>query len=362
MFAQFGETGGFGTGGEFERLTRQYWDAWGQALRGAVPSPSPSPLETGIKAWQDALQWWRGQFAAAPVVGDTVERFGQQAGHWYAQMQQVAAQFAGRSSRPADVVAAWKAALGNSANTLFSDLLDTMAGRGMQGMGEWLRGVQPVLDALKHGSTWLNLPAVGFTREHQQRLKALALAQWQVQQAGQAYNELLLAASQSAFERFERALEERAENGQQPIQTPRALFDVWVDAAEQAYAEVALSEDYRRAYAELANAQMRLRGGIQREIEQVCAQLGMPTRSELDSAHRKIVELERALRQLQEGRGERETPTSAETPAPAAAKPARRTTAGGPGKPRAAKSPARKPARKASASTAGTPRANPDGT
>jgi len=361
MFGQFGNAGGFGTGGEFERLTRHYWDAWGQALRGAAPSPEPSPAQAGIKAWQDALHWWREQFAGAPVVGDTLERFGQQAGHWYAQMQQVAAQLAGRPSRPADVVAAWKAALGNSANTLFSDLLDSMAGRGMQGMGEWLRGVQPVLDALKHGSTWLNLPAVGFTREHQQRLKALAQAQWQVQQAGQAYNELLLAASQSAFERFERKLEEHAENGQQPFQTPRALFDVWVDAAEQAYAEVALSEDYRRAYAELANAQMRLRGGIQREIEQVCAQLGMPTRSELDSAHRKIVELERALRQLQE-RGERETPASAETPAPAAAQPARRTAAAGQAKPRAAaKSATRKAVRKASASTAGTPRANADG-
>jgi len=174
MFGQFGNAGGFGTGGEFERLTRQYWDAWGQALRGAAPSPEPSPAQAGMQAWQDALQWWRGQFAGTPVVGDTLERFGQQAGHWYAQMQQVAAQFGGHGGRPADVVEAWKTALGGASANLFQHLFDSMNGPGMQGMDQWLRGVQPVLDAFKgEGSTWLNTPAFGFTREHQERWQSL---------------------------------------------------------------------------------------------------------------------------------------------------------------------------------------------
>jgi hypothetical protein len=46
---------------------------------------------------------------------------------------------------------------------------------------------------------------------------------------------------------------------------------------------------------------MRLRGGVQREVEQASALFGMPTRTELDGAHRKIVELERQMRKLRDG-------------------------------------------------------------
>jgi len=324
-------SGPFGGGGEFERMTRQYWDAWGQAMRGAVPGTAPPPAESGTRAWHDALQWWSGQFADRPLVGDTLGRFGQQAGQWYAQMHEVAARLAGNPGSPAEIVKAWKDALGSSASQIFSDLLDAMGGRGLHGMGEWLRSAQLALDALKSGSnTWLNLPDVGFAREHQQRLKALAQAQLEAQQATQRYNSLMVDASRDAFARFEQMLEQRAEDGQ-PVQTPHALFDLWVDAAEQAYTEVALSEDYRRAWAELANAQMRLRAGIQHEIEHLCAQLGMPARSELDSAHRKIVELQRSVRALQEQSQNRHTgqqqPQSAATAQPAkktAAKTAKR--------------------------------------
>src|SRR5690606_11360928 len=50
----------------------------------------------------------------------------------------------------------------------------------------------------------------------------------------------------------------------------------------------------------MVDAQMRLRAGMQRQVEQMCSTLGMPTRTEVDAAHRKIVELERALRRLRD--------------------------------------------------------------
>src|SRR5690606_9996916 len=83
----------------------------------------------------------------------------------------------------------------------------------------------------------------------------------------------------------------REEPGRQ-IETPRALFDLWIDAAEEAYAEIALSPEFRRAYADLVDAQMRVRAGLQGQVEQVCATLGMPTRTEVDAAHRLRVAVE----------------------------------------------------------------------
>ena len=38
---------------------------------------------------------------------------------------------------------------------------------------------------------------------------------------------------------------------------------------------------------------------MQREVEQVSERIGLPTRSEMDAAHRRIAELERSLRRLQ---------------------------------------------------------------
>jgi len=294
-----------GTAGEFEQMARQYWSAWEQALRGAVPGAASAAVQPGNQAWQDALQCWTEVFAHHPVTNDVMERFGQQARQWYAQIQQVAAHFGGHGGSPEEITQAWKTALGHSGVNLFQSLFDSMNGPGMQGMAQWLYSVQPLLDMLTgSGHRWLNTPAFGFTREHQARLQALAAAQLEVQQANKAYQELMLNASQAAFQYFEQRLTRLAAEGRK-IETPRALFDVWVDAAEDAYAEVALSPEYRSAYGNLINAQTRLRAGIQHEVEHFCAQLGMPTRSELDGAHRKIVELEREMRRMRDQAGKK---------------------------------------------------------
>src|SRR3546814_3443698 len=139
----------------------------------------------------------------------------------------------------------------------------------------------------------------------------------------QAYDALMQEATRDAFGLFEDKLAECEEPGRQ-IQSARALFDLWADAAEDAYAKIALSHEFREVYGKLVDAQMRLRGGVQREVEQASALFGMPTRTELDGAHRKIVELERQVRRLRDdigrGRGPKEAATA--TARPAAKKPA----------------------------------------
>ncbi|MGH8122753.1 MAG: poly(R)-hydroxyalkanoic acid synthase subunit PhaE, partial [Rudaea sp.] len=101
--------------------------------------------------------------------------------------------------------------------------------------------------------------------------------------------------SQRGFELFDGKLAERSEPGR-AIDSLRALYDLWVDAAEEAYAEVALSDEFAKVYGELANAQMRARAQIQAEVERVSTDLGMPTRSELNSVHKRLHDLRRELR------------------------------------------------------------------
>ncbi|HSX64464.1 MAG TPA: class III poly(R)-hydroxyalkanoic acid synthase subunit PhaE, partial [Pseudoxanthomonas sp.] len=286
--------------GDFESMARQYWNLWGDALRqGAGGAGGASPQAPD---WRQAVDWWSQLVPGGNhQVNDVVERFNQQARHWYGQMQQVAAQFAGRDHSPADIRQAWQQALGMpgeqpSQHNPFADLFRAMQGSGQQNIDGWMEQARPYIDALqRESSRWLHTPTFGLQREQQERWQQLAQAQQDYQRQQSEYSALMMKAAQRAFVLFEQKLESHAEPGRQ-ITTARGLFDVWIDAAEAAYAEVALSAEFRAVYGALANAQMRLRQRVQREVEQVCALFGVPTRTEVDSAHRKIVELERKLR------------------------------------------------------------------
>jgi polyhydroxyalkanoate synthase subunit PhaE len=300
--------------GDFESLAKQYWNFWGDALRqgamGNMPSSATAP------GWQQAVDWWSQLLPGGSAqVNDTVERFNRQARDWFGQMQQVAAQFAGRDHNPTDITQAWRQALGahGGANP-FADIFRAMQGHGQHGVEGWIEQAKPYLDAMQHeGARWLHLPAFGPAREHQERWQKLAQAQQECQHQQNEYNALMMKAAQRAFEIFEEQLTTRIEPGRQ-VDSARALFDLWIDAAEQAYAEAALSPEFRKVYGAVTNAQMRLRLAVQKEVEQICGLFGMPTRTEVDSAHRKIVELERALRRVTVGQAK-----SASSVAPQAA-------------------------------------------
>ena len=286
---------------DFEAWNRRYWNAWGDALRGTQPAGGAA-----MPGWNEAMDWWS-QFARGgiPQANEAVSRFNAQAQGWFGQMQQLAAQFAGRQAHAGDIASAWKQALGGDGANPFAQVFANMPGSAQTDPSRFFEAFAPWLQSMQRdghpwdSKSWLALPAFGFAREHQERWQELAQAQVDLQQQSQAYQTLLAEAGQDAFARFERKLEARSEPGKQ-LESVRALFDLWIDAAEEAYADIALSPRFRDAYAALVNAQMTLRGRMQKEVEQLGSQFGMPTRTEVDSAHRKIVELEREQRRLRD--------------------------------------------------------------
>lgn len=336
----------------FEALARQYWGMWGEALRGSAPQAGGS---AGMQGFRDALGAWTNAAGGGQGGFDNVlGHFNRQNGDWFAQMQQLAAQFAGREHGAQDVASAWKRALGGNP---FQGLFHGMRGPGLEGLEQWNEAAAPWLqNARNEAASTLGMPAFGFAREHQERLQAQAQAQLRWQDALAAYNALMATTSQDAYARFESKLAEREEPGRQ-IGSVRALFDLWVDAAEEAYADTALSTDYRKAYGELVNAQMQLRATTQAIAEQTADILGMPSRTELDSAHRKIAELERQLRRMQRKAEAGDAtpvavpkpaakPASKPKPAKKAAKPVAKKTAAKPVKKAVVRKPAKPAARK----------------
>ena len=346
MVDQDRQQGPWGTP-DFEQLAHRYWNAWSDTMRDAAAGAAgQAGARTGMQGWHDAVDWWARQAHGNRLgVNDAVERFNVQARDWLGQMQQIATRFAGRDNSARDIAAAWREAMGASGENPFPEMFRAMRGHGLQGLDQWVEDASPYLDAmLKEGRGWFGMPTFGLTREHQERAQKLALAHVEYQDANSAYNGLMLKAGQSAFGIFEEKLTEREEPGRQ-IESPRALFDLWVDAAEESYAEIALSPEFRTVYGELVDAQMRVRAGIQAEIEQACAMFDMPTRTELDGAHRKIVQLERTVRRLRDAI-EAGQAVPAAKPATAARKAAKKPTK------KAAKKVAKKTAKKAAKKTA----------
>lgn len=365
---------------DFESLARQYWSGWNEMMRQAAGAPA-SPLAgmgdafapagfsipgfgapafganpfagawpgtmPGAGGWEDALAQWSRfaqssmasrQSGFADTFNDTLGRFQQQAGDWYGRMQQMAGEFAGKAIGAADIVERWKQMLEQGGESAWLEMFRSMQSPQAHGFDAWYDAVQPMLAQWRtEARTWLGTPAFGVAREHQERLQQLIQAQLDYQDTLAAHNALLAKSMQQAYTNFERRLGEHEAPGLE-ITSARALFDLWIDAAEEAFASMALSTKYREAYGAMVNAQMRLRQNVQQQVEQATGLVGMPTRTEIEAAHRKIAELERIVRRMMRGdaasRSRRETTPARSVVAPAR-KAARKT---------AAKKPANKPA------------------
>ncbi|MFO3705225.1 class III poly(R)-hydroxyalkanoic acid synthase subunit PhaE [Xanthomonas codiaei] len=290
--------------GNFQDKARQYWAAWGEAMRhsqaGAAAQPPPPAGGDAPQDWRKAVDWWSQLLPtqAAPQAQEAIDRFRTQAGDWFGTMQQVAAQFAGRDTSATEVSDAWRRAVQGQGEQLMQWTLGSLRGGSPGGFDPWLQQAAQALGKWREeNAPWLDMPAFGLNRNHQARLQKLARAQQEFQAQSQAYAEQLKAAIEQAFARFTSKLGEHESSGSQ-LTSARALFDLWIEAAEESYADIALSDQFREVYGGFANAHMRLRAALQEEVEQLSERFGMPTRSEMDAAHRRIAELERTVRRM----------------------------------------------------------------
>jgi hypothetical protein len=277
-------------------LSQQYWNAWNDATRKAFGTQAaPATVQS---PWHEGLEQWSRMFDAGKArdsQSEVVERLLAGARSYFSLLQTLAEKGAAGEADPQ----AWSDAVRQSFNFPGADaaLIDNplaralreLAGQGAKGFEQMTESLKP---AMAEARALLDMPAFGYAREHQERYQQTAKAWLDYQRETNRYNALIARASRRAFEVFEDKLAERGEPGRQ-IDSARALYDLWVDAAEDAYAEVALSDEFREVYGALVNAQMRVRQGVQREVERVATDLGMPTRTEIDSMGKRLHALHR---------------------------------------------------------------------
>lgn len=268
---------------------KQFWDTWTGFAQQAMAGGSQwsAPAEVFGRAVPDSMS----------DAAHAAESMAEQGRQLLEFVQAAAAQMG--ATEPLDaarVAELWRGALGEG-NPLM-DALRAVNSEGARGLEQSGRDLLELLEPMRRSiEAQLDQPAFGYSRERQQHWQALQKAVSEHARAQSHYSALLLKASQRGMEYFENKLIERSEPGRQ-LDSARALYDLWVDAAEEAYAEVAMSPEFRTSYAELVNTQMRLRQRIQAEAQHQAAQFGLPTREELDGTHRKIQQLMREVREL----------------------------------------------------------------
>jgi class III poly(R)-hydroxyalkanoic acid synthase PhaE subunit len=145
---------------------------------------------------------------------------------------------------------------------------------------------------------WLDTPTLGFSREYEEKVRR-SFKLWQdVQQANLEYQAVMSEGWSLALSRLQEAMMERAHSGE-PVESLTELTAAWSEVVDPAFLEVFYSEKYIRAQGKLNEAIMNYRIQ-QRELVELFSQLfDIPTRTEVDAAHKINHEQRNAIKALQ---------------------------------------------------------------
>ena len=143
------------------------------------------------------------------------------------------------------------------------------------------------------------MPALGPLRERQEAMERLGRASLKYQQALGRFGELLSRVSGDAVGRLAKRVTRQVQS-EQPIGSLRAMYDLWVDAGEEAYAAAAHGPEFAKAQAELNDALRELKAGQRMQVEGWARALDLPTRTELNTILKRLNTLKRRVRELEE--------------------------------------------------------------
>ena len=143
----------------------------------------------------------------------------------------------------------------------------------------------------------LGMPGLGYTREDEERYKQLMAAGMDYQQAMLAYNQFFSDMGQVSVERMKDKVAKLQEAGK-TIDSGRALYDLWVAACEDVYAERAITPEYSKLHGGLVNALMAFKNKWGEIMDNRLASMNMPTQREMRTLQNRLQETRREMRSL----------------------------------------------------------------
>jgi polyhydroxyalkanoate synthesis regulator phasin len=130
------------------------------------------------------------------------------------------------------------------------------------------------------------------------------------------YWEVVQGAWNRALERFMKALND---NKGQPIESGRAMLDLWLATANKALVEMHRSQEFLDAQRRMTRTSTEYRLAEREIAEAFCEMHHIPTRTEMDETQRVVTELRREMRAMKRETGmRREAGEKAALPKPKA--------------------------------------------
>jgi class III poly(R)-hydroxyalkanoic acid synthase PhaE subunit len=297
---------------------KRYWDAWSDLARMGQGGNAVQ----AVPNWTQGLdQWWK---AVNPhmMQGASSDAFKRMVdmGRVYMNLAENAYRVQQSGTEGADAMNAWMDAMESGFQACCTQLDASKFtahgfGIGQSAMESWQRVLKSMgMDAFQQmgaggfqmpmSKNWqeqldkvLATPAVGFNRESQERLQALAQLAANYQEAMDDY---LKAFAKQGIESVEalRARVNALREAGKTIDSLRELYDLWVDVNEEVYGKFAMTDEYQVVYGDMVNALMALRQGMNAEMDSIYASANLPTRKELNAAFQKQQEVRRENRAL----------------------------------------------------------------
>ncbi|NDJ76536.1 MAG: class III poly(R)-hydroxyalkanoic acid synthase subunit PhaE [Chloroflexi bacterium] len=334
-----------------EEMMKAWLDAqqnWWQSWHGVLQA-STAPYQQMVKQWQDLVQqslerWTSDESSAKQVAGQWVTgqagmlRFVEMVMHAW---EQVEAQIKMGQD--------WQASLGDYVDQMREQLFPSAAGvaqatddmselwsvylEEMQRLGQlwlepfnhapWGAGAAPAgqssevvemtnlfWEAFERTfGTLLQSPSLGYTRELNEKI-AQGFESWlDFRRASAAYQARLADAWAEAFEVLLGEMVASAEEGS-TIGTMRDLLRLWGRVADRVFIETFHTDEYIQLQGHLLNASMKYRIQQREIVEVFQSAADLPTRHEVDEAHRNIYALRKEIRQLERTVRDLQKPTT----------------------------------------------------
>jgi len=127
-------------------------------------------------------------------------------------------------------------------------------------------------------------PALGYSREYQEIGRRMLDLTGQFQRRYAEFLQHSADIGQSAFQ----ATQRRASKDDTLLASPAAIYDAWIDCAEEAYAQAAHGEPFARLLADLCNILSEFKIERGKLLEALARQFDWPSRAEVDSLHRQV--------------------------------------------------------------------------
>lgn len=301
------------------QLQQQYWEMWLNLAQQLIET-STTQGNQSQHPWREMLDlyWQTLEPSFAPEVRGIVRKFIDQ-GKNFSQFNNAlleAVQNSANAEQPIPWLNTWKANFGDMYNNFSKFVIEKDSPLNVWQLlySNWWRmmmftvPMSPMnFESLDGGlrenlEKLLAMPTLGYTREWQHKWQE-GIKHWRAfQTAQQEYSEAINKISLRSIELLrERASEftENSETSAEPPKTMRAVYDLWVECGEQAYAESVCTTEYIQAHANMVNSLMACKHYEQEMTDELFCALNMPTRKELETFSLRMQQMRRELKILQ---------------------------------------------------------------